>query len=150
VGGYFYPETVAHQISIKKNERVLAVTPVGIPQDSFSFQEKLMTGFGRMHKRKQLHELVTGTSKQEWMKTALEAARLAPSAVNRQPWRFILGDNNISIILDRDRDTYKISRRLDCGIAMLHLELGSRYAGATGRWTFPPDSVACFVADSGR
>jgi nitroreductase len=30
VGGYFYPEAVAHQISIEKNERVLAVTPVGI------------------------------------------------------------------------------------------------------------------------
>ena len=150
VGGYFYPEAVVRQISIEKNERVLAVTPVGIPQDSFSFQEKLMTGFGRMHKRKPLCNLVTGTSKQEWMKTALEAARLAPSAVNRQPWRFILGDNNISIILDRGRDTYKISRRLDCGIAMLHLELGVRHSGVIGSWTYPPDSVACFVADSDK
>jgi nitroreductase len=150
VGGYFYPDSVAHQISIDKNERVLAITPFGYPQDSISFQEKLMTGFGYMHKRKRLSELVKGIPKQEWMKTALEAARLAPSAVNRQPWRFSLGENTISIDLDKGRDTYKISRRLDCGIAMLHLELGARYSGVIGRWTFPPDSIACFAGEAGR
>jgi len=148
VGGYFYPDAVAHYISIQPNERVLAVTPVGIPQDSFSFQEKLMTGFGRMHKRKPLQDLVIGTPKQEWMKSALEAARLAPSAVNRQPWRFELSDNAISISLNKGRDSYKIARRLDCGIAMLHLELGARYSGANGSWSFPPDCIASFVADS--
>jgi len=150
VGGFFYPEAVASQISIEKNERILAVTPVGIPQDSFSFQEKLMTGFGRMHKRKPLRDLMTGTPKYDWIKTALEAARLAPSAVNRQPWRFILGDSSISVSLDKNRDTYKIARRLDCGIAMLHLELGARHAGIVGGWTFPPDTIACFTANSSQ
>jgi nitroreductase len=148
VGGFFYPESVANQISIEKNERVLAVTPVGIPQDSFSFQEKLITGFGIMHRRKSLSALVRETPKQEWIKTALEAARLAPSAVNRQPWRFILNDNSISVSLDKRRDTYKIARRLDCGIAMLHLELGARHAGIVGDWTFPLDTVARFAANS--
>ena len=75
------------------------------------------------------------------------AARLAPSAVNRQPWRFVCGDRSISVSLDKKRDTYKISRRLDCGIAMLHLELGARHAGAAGLWTYPPDSIACYVRD---
>ena len=147
VGGYFRPEAVDRQISTARNERVLAITPFGFSKDSFSFQEKLMIGFGRLHKRKPLSELVTGTPKQEWMKTALEAARLAPSAVNRQPWRFVCGDRSISVSLDKKRDTYKISRRLDCGIAMLHLELGARHAGAAGLWTYPPDSIACYVRD---
>jgi nitroreductase len=149
VGGFFRPEAVNLQVPIAKNERVLAVTPVGYPQESYSFQEKLITGFGYMHKRKLLSELVTGKPKQEWMKAALEAARLAPSAVNRQPWRFVLGENSISVTIDKRRDTYKIARRLDCGIAMLHLELGARHSGESGRWIFPPDSVACFIADSG-
>ncbi len=149
VGGFFNPQAVAHRISIEHSERILAVTPVGIILDSFSFQEKLMTGFGYMHRRKRLSELVTGTPEKEWMKTALEAARVAPSAINRQPWRFKIGDSMISVTPDKDRDTDKISRRLDCGIAMLHLELGARYSGIKGRWAFPPDSIACFVADSG-
>ena len=109
-----------------------------------------MTGFGRMHKRKPLRDLMTGTPKYDWIKTALEAARLAPSAVNRQPWRFILGDSSISVSLDKNRDTYKIARRLDCGIAMLHLELGARHAGIVGGWTFPPDTIACFTANSSQ
>jgi hypothetical protein len=51
-------------------------------------------------------------------------------------------------MIDKGRDTYKISRRLDCGIAMLHLELGARHAGINGNWTFSPDGIACFTADS--
>jgi nitroreductase len=150
VGGFFRPEAVESQISITKYERVLAVTPYGFPEDSFSFQEKLMIGFGRLHNRKPLSALVTETPKQEWMKTSLEAARLAPSAVNRQPWRFSFGDNSISVFLDKNRDTYKIARRLDCGIAMLHLELGARHAGIVGEWTFPPDAIACFTANTSQ
>lgn len=148
VGGYFYPEAVVNQISIEQNERVLAITPFGYPQNSISFQEKLMTGFGYMHRRKSLDELVKGPLLQDWMKTAIEAARLAPSAVNRQPWRFVCGDRSICISLDKKRATDKISRRLDCGIAMLHMELGARHSGVDGSWIFPPDSIACFVADS--
>ncbi len=149
VGGYFRPEAVNKQISITKNEKVLAITPFGFFKDSFSFQEKLMIGFGRLHKRKPLSGLVTGTCKQEWMKTALEAAQLAPSAVNRQPWRFVCCNRSITVSLDKKRDTYKIARRLDCGIAMLHLELGARYSGVGGKWTSPRDCIASFVADSG-
>lgn len=149
VGGYFHPKAVSSEIAIERNERVLAVSPFGIPLQAYSFQEKLMTGFGYMHKRKGLDKLVTGTPDQAWMEPALEAARLAPSAVNRQPWRFVCGDNTITVELDKSRDTYNISRRLDCGIAMLHLELGARNAGIRGSWTFPPDSVACFTVYSG-
>ena len=149
VGGYFRPEEAHRQIPLAREERVLAITPFGFPRDSYSAQEKLMIGLARLHKRKSLKELVTGTPDKEWMKTALEAARLAPSAVNRQPWRFVCGDTSISVSLDKKRDTYKISRRLDCGIAMLHLELGARHAGVSGHWTFPPDRVARFWADSG-
>jgi nitroreductase len=150
VGGYFRPEEVQRQIPLAKNERLLAITPIGIPLDSYSLEEKLMVEVGRLHKRKKLSKLITGTPKQEWMTTALEAARLAPSAVNRQPWRFTFGHDCISIHVDKRRDTSKIARRLDCGIAMLHLELGARHAGINGNWTFPPDCVARYEADSGH
>ncbi len=149
VGGFFHPEEIRRQIPIAKNERILAVTPIGIPLDSYSFEEKIIVGFGRLHKRKSLSELVTAIPDDEWMTSALEAARLAPSAVNRQPWRFVCGDGWITISVDKQRDADKISRRLDCGIAMLHLELGARHAGIKGSWSFPPDCVARFSAESG-
>ena len=144
VGGFFRPETIRERISMHESERVLAVTPLGIPPDTFTFQEKLMAGFGHMHKRRPLKDMVDRVPTNEWQRIALEAARLAPSAVNRQPWRFSLTEKAISIGLDVGRDSYKIARRLDCGIAMLHLELGARHAGIKGNWTFPPDQVACY------
>jgi len=84
------------------------------------------------------------------LKEIFEVTRWCFSAVNRQPWRFKIDGNAISIFLDKSRNSYKISRRLDCGIAMLHLELGARYSGIKGSWTFPPDSIACFFGEPDR
>ncbi|MDI3546615.1 MAG: hypothetical protein PWR10_267 [Halanaerobiales bacterium] len=49
-------------------------------------------------------------------------------SVNRQPWRFRFSDGGVTISVDNpDKDLY--SKRLDCGIAMLHFELGARKKG---------------------
>jgi hypothetical protein len=142
VGGFFRPESVARQLELAPQERVLAVSPVGMVPDSYTFKENIMSGFGRMHRRQPLHKLVEGTPREDWMRSSLEAARAAPSAVNRQPWRFRVSGGSITVNLDDHSDTYNIARRLDCGIAMLHLELGARYAGASVYWAFPSDSIA--------
>jgi nitroreductase len=146
VGGFFRPEAVAQRISLGSDERVLAVTPVGLASDGFTFKDRLMSGFGRMHRRKSLQQLVTGTPTEGWMTKALEAARAAPSAVNRQPWRFGISGRSITVALDESRDALRIARRLDCGIAMLHLELGAGHAGTSVHWSFPAGSVACLSA----
>jgi hypothetical protein len=107
----------------------------------------MMSGFVRSRRRKNLEDLIEGKLEQRWMIGALEAARLAPSAVNRQPWRFRVRDGSIDVTVDDTRDNYKISKRLDCGIAMLHLELGARKAGAATRWKplEPPDVARLIV-----
>jgi len=139
VGGFFRPEVAASLVGIRENERVFAVTPVGYVSEKWSLEERIMTGFGRTHRRKPLSELVTGLAEQTWpmwVKTALEAARLAPSAVNRQPWRFHAEPDCITISVDNLNDTFNIPKRLDCGIAMLHIELASLYCGMEGKWQF--------------
>jgi hypothetical protein len=150
VGVSFRPEVAASFIIIKENEKVLAVTPIGYVMEKWSMEEKIMTGFGLTHKRKSLAELVTGMEELKWpvwLKTALEAARLAPSAVNRQPWRFYVEPNTITISVDNLNDTFNISKRLDCGIAMLHIELASFYCGVQGKWELlEPPQVARFKA----
>lgn len=144
VGVSFRPEVAASLAIIKENEKVFAVTPVGYVMEKWSIEEKIMTGFGWTHKRKSLTELVTGIEEIKWplwLKTALEAARVAPSAVNRQPWRFKVEAHSITISVDDLKDTFNISKRLDCGIAMLHFEVASLYCGVQGKWEFlePPD-----------
>ncbi len=138
--------------AIKEHERVFAVTPVGYAAADASFEEKLLTGFGQTHKRKPLIELVSGlpeTEWPEWIRASLLAARVAPSAVNRQPWRFLVESNSITVSVDNLNDSYGISKRLDCGIAMLHIETAARVCKVAGKWEFlDPPGVARFIGRS--
>jgi nitroreductase len=138
VGGFFWPKRAAAMANVAPNERVLAVTPIGYAREGSSLQEKAMSRFGRNWQRRPMSELVSGLGENErlaWMKAALEAARLAPSAMNRQPWRFQLDKGSITVSADSAvNPTMVVSKRLDCGIAMLHIEIGALSAGVKGSW----------------
>ncbi len=137
-------------VEIKSNEQVLAVTPVGYAKRFESLEEKLMTGFGRTHRRLPTSKLISGPGHnklQEWVRTSIEAARQAPSAVNRQPWGFYLEEDSITVYVRTTGQEYNISKRLDCGIAMLHIEVAAMKSGVKGEWQLlKPPSVAKFVS----
>jgi nitroreductase len=151
VGGFFRPEVVRLFTEIKEHERVLAVTPIGYAAEKLSIEERLMTGFGLTHHRRPLKDLVTGLEESvwpPWIKAALEAARLAPSAVNRQPWRFHVETNSITVSVNRFALEFGLSKRLCCGIAMLHIEVAALADGRHGKWEFlEHPQVARFVVD---
>lgn len=133
----FRSRIVESLIELEKNEQVLAITAIGYAKTKESIEERLMTGFGWTHRRKPLSDLVVGLNEVEyppWILSALKAARLAPSAVNRQPWRFQVDSNSITISVNSLRREYGVSRRLDCGIAMLHIEVAALNAGVDGFW----------------
>jgi len=112
----------------------LAITPVGYSED-----ERDRVGVSKkQYRRKDLKNLIISgeISDKVWVKSALEAARVAPSAANRQPWRFQIRDKSISVSSDSRREGFNVSRKLDCGIAMMHLELGARSTDVKGRWEF--------------
>lgn len=150
VAGFYRPEVAAEIAGAASNERVLAVSPVGYTSEKWTFEEKLMSAFGRSHKRKPLKELITGAPNDAFAErfyTILELARLAPSAVNRQPWRFYLEQDGITVSTDNLKDTFNIPKRLDCGIAMLHLEVACLKLGLKGKWEFlhaPKVAKYCF------
>jgi hypothetical protein len=51
--------------------------------------------------------------------------------------------------MDAPKDGRRYPKRLDCGIAMLHIELGALAGGTTGVWTrLPAPDVARFEARS--
>ncbi len=137
VAGFFRPESVASLIEIGSKERILAVTPVGYARKFESLEEKLMTGFGHTHKRLPVSKLVSGLGKEklpDWVRASLEAARLAPSAVNRQPWGFNVEDDGITVFVRTSGPEFNVSKRLDCGIAMLHIEVAALSSGVKGDW----------------
>ena len=139
-GSMFFRRGVAESIvGAGKNERVFAVTPVGYAEKVFSLGERTQTGFGMAHRRKPLAAMVSGLDERQWpdwVKSALEAARLAPSAINRQPWRFHAEPNSITVSVDSSLVEWGISRRLDCGIAMMHIAVAALDSGVKGKWEF--------------
>ncbi|HOL16870.1 MAG TPA: nitroreductase family protein [Bacillota bacterium] len=129
VGGTFKAGAVAGLLKTAPGEEVLAIATVGFP-----YLKHPSGG----HNRKPLEKLCTGLPREQWpswAEAALEAARLAPSACNRQPWRFTVAKNSITISLNKP-PIGKLSPRLDCGIAMLHLELGALSRGVRGHWEY--------------
>jgi len=147
VGGFFGRDAAAAQAGLREGENLLAISPVGIARTSLTFTDRTFKLFAGSKRRKPLEELVeSGTLPGGPVRKALEAARLAPSAYNRQPWRFRFEDGAAVIRADKADEPGKISRRLDCGIAMLHFELGARAASLAGSWEFlPPPDVARFT-----
>jgi len=151
VAGFFRPKVVASLINIGDVERVIAVTPIGYATRIQSLEERLMTGFGLTHRRRRLSGLVSGLHEAawpQWIKLALEAARLAPSAVNRQPWRFKVEPDGITVSVNTVGREYGLSKRLCCGIAMLHIEIAALTLGIRGNWEFlDPPQVARFTIE---
>jgi nitroreductase len=141
VGGFFRPDIVASLIEVSDKERVLAITPVGYARGFESWEEKSMTRFGRSHNRLPLAKLVKGLPREkwpDWVNICLEAARLAPSAANRQPWSFDVQDDGVIVSVRTRGPEFNVSKRLDCGIAMLHLEVAAADCGRRGQWEFLP------------
>jgi hypothetical protein len=137
VSGFFRPDAVRAHLDVAATERVFAVTPVGRAVDELTGRDRIYRALARSDSRKPLSELVgeSATPLEPWQQKAFEAARLAPSAGNRQPWRFSAGPGFVEVGAAGGRDNDRFSKRLDCGIAMLHLELAARTEGRAGVWT---------------
>lgn len=137
IGGFFDRSKAAEIVELAEDERVLAVSPLGYPRGSYTTTEHLMRGMAGAHKRKPL-DVIAPTLDESWpgwTRVAIECARLAPSAVNRQPWRFSFSGRELVVSKDASPDYPSVTKELDCGIAMLHAELGALEADVRGTWT---------------
>jgi nitroreductase len=135
VSGFFRPAAVRAHLDLPEGERVFAVTPVGYAEREYTIKDRIYRGIAASGKRKRLDEIVSGDLAEPWQRTAVEAARLAPSASNRQPWRFAAAPGSLTVRTDGGKDVGRFPKRLDCGIAMMHVAVGAQEAGAPGRWT---------------
>ncbi len=158
VGGFFDRKVSERLVALAPRERVLAVSPLGHAEARTRATEKMLKRIVGAHKRRPPEEIAVGYDEEAWPAWAAEGVRLArsaPSAVNRQPWQFRLEDDStptgsyagptgaVTLAATGKGHDGTVSRRLDCGIAMLHFEVGARLMGATGHWeTLDPPDVA--------
>ena len=84
-------------------------------------------------KRKPITEIAKGTD------SRLEAVRLAPSGINKQPWYFVVEGNSIHVYCQKSigglmGKLYKLTD-LDAGLALCHLAVASAREGKPFRFS---------------
>ena len=132
IGGSFDAKSAGSVADLARGERVFAVTPIGHATEEFGTAERLAHAVIKSRSRLALGEIAPGNeSWPSWAREAAEAVRLAPSGVNRQPWRLRVEDD--ALVLGESPKPYWTAP-IDFGIAMLHAELGALHSGVVGRW----------------
>ncbi|MDR0507838.1 MAG: nitroreductase family protein [Dysgonamonadaceae bacterium] len=140
LGGSFSRSDFKKQISLKPNEKLKIVSPVGYASDKKRwFMEKIVVNadkhhnsrkpFGEIFFDKDFNNPLTEIKAGAYAKP-LEMLRLAPSANNKQEWRAVLENN----ILHFYKAPYIIFDSIDIGIALCHFELTCRELGIEGKF----------------
>ena len=124
-------------MDLSEGEVLPCVSPLGYPAKKMSLRETLMRkgikadsrlGFGELFYDGTFEKPLTAERAGRLL-SALEAVRLAPSAVNKQPWRVVLCGNKAHFYEKRNRGYVDGSwdiQRIDMGIALCHFELAAR------------------------
>jgi nitroreductase len=136
LGGTFNKGNFAKAIQLQADETFSIVSPVGIEAKEKSIIAKM---FGSSSsKRKDFSQICFNENFDTPLKyedakeysEVLEMVRLAPSAVNKQPWRILKEGNNYHIYSDGKRDI----NRIDIGICMCHFYLVAKEKGLKGEF----------------
>lgn len=145
LGGTFNRSKWGTLVSLRQDEFIPAISPVGIPSHSKALTERLIRQAAKANRRKPWSELFMTDkygiplSKNDAGKfePVLEMVRLAPSASNKQPWRLLKAREKFHLILCRTPG-YGIKsvdlQMIDMGIAMFHFEAVARENKLSGSW----------------
>ena len=138
VTGSYDAQRAGDAAGLAPDEVAAAVCALGYPAgDRWGrFHSRTVRYLAGGHRRKPLTAIVfSGRWGEPWspdgadpaLVAALEYARLAPSARNRQPWRFIVSPDHVALALARPAP-------IDGGIVMAHFALASAALGHEGQW----------------
>lgn len=145
LGGTLSRKTFEKAMELKEDEAMPVASPVGYPAQKLSVREKMMRGAIKADKRLPFEKLFFENSfevsltleKAGRFADALEAVRLAPSAINKQPWRAVTCGNAVHFFEKKSAgmatENYDI-QKVDMGIALAHFDLTLEEQGVKGRF----------------
>ena len=137
LGGTFNKGAFAEAVDLSGEEIIPAVLPVGTPASKKSVVDKMMRTASGGDRRRNWYELFFDNDAETALRRdaaggfseALEMVRLAPSAMNLQPWRVIRrGDQYHFYCAGKNPGAHW----LDMGIGMCHFDLTLREQGING------------------
>lgn len=136
--GSYHPERAADEVERGPDEVVAATVALGYAREDplARLHDGAIRRLVAAHRRRPLEEIVfAGNWGVPWSSAGadpalvevLECARLAPSAENRQPWRFVVERLRFHLFLTGPSP-------IDAGIVMAHVTLAGAEVGWNGRW----------------
>jgi len=165
LGGTFNRSAFAAAMEIRETELFPILSPLGYPAGKKSLSERMMRraigadGREPWEKRFFKGDFSTPLHKEEAgeYQFPLEMLRLAPSAVNKQPWRIVVDGDRVHFFEKPIAGSGKIDmQRIDVGIGICHFHLAAEEQGLRGHFertvpdfTVPADLVciASWVRD---
>jgi nitroreductase len=143
-------------VDLKDDEVMPCISPLGYPAAKMAFREIVMRKGIKADTRKDNGELFFDEEYNkpliidENMKDVFEGIRLAPSAVNKQPWRIIRKGNSYHFYLKQElkgEGTLDI-QKIDIGIALCHFDLLAKEKGLSAKLSIEDPDIS--VPDSVR
>lgn len=146
LGGTMNRSAFEAAMELKDNELMPCASPIGYAADKMSLREAMMRKAIKADERFPFEVLFfrdsfsTPLTHESAAELALpfEMVRLAPSAVNKQPWRIVVCDKSVHFYLKRSKG-FSYSEKLDMqtidmGIALCHFDLSLRECGIECRF----------------
>jgi len=138
VTGSYDAQRAGEAVGLAAGEVAAAVCALGYPAQARwgRFHDRTVRRLAGGHRRRPLTDIVfsehwgklwTPEGADRTLVAVLKHARVAPSATNRQPWRFVVRPDYVALALAR-------SAPIDGGIVMAHFALASAALGYDGRW----------------
>ena len=143
LGGTMNRLAFERAMNLSEDEIMPCASPLGYEAEKLSLRESVMRKAIKADERLPFEELFfTNSFKNPLTKEkagdilgALEGVRLAPSAVNKQPWRAVIVNDTVHFYLKRSKGfSYNEShdmQAVDMGIALCHFYLGLIANGKT-------------------
>ena len=143
LGGTFNRGAFAEAMQVREGELFPIVSPVGYPAEKKSILEQVMRRTTKADARLPWKELFfrndfrTALAEKDAgeYRFPLEMLRMAPSAVNKQPWRVVITDHAVHFF---EKHSMKIGtldmQRIDMGIAICHFHLAVLEQGGEGHF----------------
>ena len=131
-------------MEVTEKEVMCAASPVGYPAQKRSMRDSLMRKALKSDERIAFDQLFfdstygVGLTKEDAgvFADALEMARWAPSATNKQPWRAVVDHNTVHFFEDKTIKDSALGdvQKVDVGIALAHFDLTLQEDGISGRF----------------
>ncbi|WP_298534392.1 nitroreductase family protein [uncultured Methanobrevibacter sp.] len=139
-------------MDVQDDEVLPVASPVGYPSQKKSIRESLMRKGLKADKRIPFEQLFfdkqygnkLSASSAGIFADALEMARWAPSAGNKQPWRAVVIGDTVHFYKEKSMRNSPLGdiQKVDVGIALAHFDLTMQEEGHKGRFVEADPSIA--------